>query len=336
MKALLLIPAVCFALVAECFAWPAPAPVQVRRDVYLMGTRASLEAYAPDRQSGLNRIESFLRILENTDEELSTWKADSVISRLNRHPLGESFGLSASLCDLFPRLKTWTDRTGGAFDPGVGTLVEAWGLNSGGRRPTEGELRNALETTGFGNLSLDAEACLATRDRAVLIDVGAFGKGDALDRVRDYSVDAGFDSWMIDLGGQIMVRGAGPDRGGWRVDVAHPLNRTQSVLTIQLREGSLATSGGSERDIGTGETRIGHILNPETGHPIRTSATVTVWHERALVADILSTALYVMGVDKGLAWAETHGIAAIFLIPDDSGQVEVRATSLFEETFLEN
>ena len=103
-----------------------------------------------------------------------------------------------------------------------------------------------------------------------------------------------------------------------------------------MKEGSLATSGGSERDIGTGETRIGHILNPRTGHPIQTSATATVWHERALVADILSTALYVMGVDEGLAWAETHGIAAIFLIPDDAGHVEARATSLFEEEFLKN
>ena len=336
MKSLLPIPIVCFTLIVECFAWSAVAPVQVRRDVYLMGTRASLQAYAPDRPTGLNRIEGFLRILEATEEELSTWQAGSAISRLNRHPLGESFGLNPSLCDLFSRLKTWTDRTGGAFDPGVGTLLEAWGLHAGGRRPTEGELQDALETTGFENLSLDAEACLVTRDRAVLIDVGAFGKGDALDRVWDYSVDASVDGWMIDLGGQIMVRGARPDGESWSVDLAGPLNRTQSVLTIQMKEGSLATSGGSERDIGTGETRIGHILNPRTGHPIQTSATATVWHERALVADILSTALYVMGVDEGLAWAETHGIAAIFLIPDDAGHVEARATSLFEEEFLKN
>ena len=167
----------------------------------------------------------------------------------------------------------------------------------------------------------------------MLIDVGAFGKGDALDRVWDYSVDAGVDGWMIDLGGQIMVRGTPPDTDAWSVDLARPLNRTRPLMTIQLREGSLATSGGSERDMGTGEERIGHILDPGTGYPIRTDSTVTVWHPRALVADILSTALYVMGAEEGFAWAETHGIAATFLIPDGE-QVEVRATSLFEETFL--
>ena len=333
MKSLLLIPVVCFTLIIECFAWSAVVPVQVRRDVYLMGTRASLQAYAPDRPTGLNRIEGFLRILEATEEELSTWQTDSAISRLNRHPLGESFHLSSSLCDLFPRLKTWTDRTGGAFDPGVGTLLEAWGLHAGGRRPTEGELQDALETTGFENLSLDADACLITRNRAVLIDVGAFGKGDALDRVWDYSVDAGVDGWMIDLGRQIMVHGTPPGRDAWNVDLARPSNRTEAALTIDMTEGSLATSGGSERDIGTGEERIGHILDPRTGHTVRRELTVTIWHPRALVADILSTALYVMGMDEGLRWAETEGIAAVFLVPDKK-RVQVRASSVFEEMFL--
>ena len=301
-----------------------------------MGTRASLQTYTPDRQIGLNQIEGFLRILENTDEELSTWKADSVISRLNNQPLGQAFPLNASLCSLFSQLRTWNDRTGGAFDPAVGTLAEAWGLHTGGRHPTARELEAALETTGFRHLSLDAEACLVVRNRATLIDVGAFGKGDALDRVWNYAVDAGVDGWMIDLGGQIMVRGAGPDGEAWSIDLAGPLNRTKPALTLVLRDGSLATSGGSERDLGTGDARIGHTLNPETGQPVRADYTVTVWHREALVADILSTALFVMGVEEGLDWAQTHGIAATFLIPDDAGHVEVRASSLFEEMFLEN
>ena len=299
-----------------------------------MGTRASLQTYTPDRQTGLNQIERFLRILEDTERELSTWQADSLISRLNTQPVGQPFSLNAPLCGLFSQLRTWNDRTGGAFDPAVGTLAVAWGLHTGGRQPTARELQAALETTGFRHLSLDAEACLVVRNRATLIDVGAFGKGDALDRVWNYAVDAGVDGWMIDLGGQIMVRGAGPDGEAWSIDLAGPLNRAKPALTLVLRDGSLATSGGSERDLGTGDARIGHILNPETGQPVRADYTVTVWHREALVADILSTALYVMGVDEGLVWAETHGIAATFLMPDDAGRVEVRASSVFEEMFL--
>ena len=336
MKFPLLITAVCLSLILECFAWGVPPQVEVRRDVYLMGTRASLESYAPDRDTALIRIESFLRILEDTERELSTWQPESAISRINRQSVGVSFPLKASLCSLFGELRAWTHRTDGAFDPAIGTLVEAWGLHSGGRRPRAEELQLGLENAGFEYLDLDLKNCALVRIRPALIDVGAFGKGDALDRVLDYSRDAGIDGWMINLGGQIMVHGTPPEAESWSLALAHPLNRAQPALTIELREGSLATSGGSERDIGTGETRIGHILDPKTGHPLQRNFAVTVWHPRALVADILSTALYVMGVDEGLAWAQVHGIAAGFLSSEDGGPVEVRATGLFEEMFLKD
>ena len=339
MKFPLLIPAIYLTLILECFAQSAvfPAavfPIEVRRDVYLMGTRASLQTYAPDRQTGLNRIESYLRTLEDSEAELSTWRPDSAISRLNRQPVGERFPLKASLCRLFDELRAWTYRTDGAFDPAIGTLVEAWGLHRGGHRPTAEELQLGLENAGFDYLDLDAENCVVVRNRPILIEVGAFGKGDALDRVLDYSRAAGIDAWMIDLGGQIMVHGTPPNRDSWSLALAHPLDRTQAVLGIALRDGSLATSGGSERDIGTGEARIGHILDPKTGQALERKFAVTVWHPRALIADILSTALYVMGMDQGLAWAERHDIAAAFLIPEDGGRVQVRRTHLFEKIFL--
>jgi len=333
-KSPLLIPAVCLTLILDCFVWSAALPVEVHRDVYLMGTRASLRTYAPDRQSGLTRMESFLRILEDTERELSTWRVDSVISRLNRQPVGLDLALNETLCSLFVELRTWNHRTDGAFDPAIGTLVEAWGLHAGGSRPSSRALQAALKRAGFEYLDFDDENCFVTRKRAALIDVGAFGKGDALDRVFDYSAAAGIYGWMIDLGGQIMVHGTPPGRESWSVDLAHPFNRSQPVLKIELREGSLATSGGSERDLEVGDERIGHILNPRTGHPIRRNAAVTVWHPQALAADILSTALYVMGPDEGLAWAENWGVAAAFLIAGTESHVEVRASSLFANNFL--
>ena len=345
MKSLPLIAAVYLILVLECFAssparqvdaHPDGYKVEVRREVYLMGTRASLHTYAADRETGLIQIENFLRILEDTEMELSTWRSDSVISRLNRSPVGASFPLEASLCRLFVELRAWTEITGSAFDPAVGTLTKAWGLHSGGHRPTAAELQIGLDNAGFQHLDLDAQNCIVVKLRSTLIDVGAFGKGDALDRVLDYSSDAEFAGWMIDLGGQIIVHGTPPDAEFWSLDLAHPLHRTESVLTIQLSEGSLATSGGSERDVGTGNRRIGHILDPRTGQPVQGNVAIAVWHQRPLVADILSTALYVMGPDRGLAWAERNDVVATFLISDDRGHVEIRATHLFEEKFLLN
>ena len=320
-----------------------PGP-EVRRDVHLMGTVASLRTFAADREVGLGRLEGFLRILEDSERDLSTWQPESDISRLNRQPIGMPFPLEGSLCRLFLDLQIWRDRTRGAFDPALGALVEAWGLRTGGNHPSPEELSSARKRTGLNHLHLDRSTCHVIRRQDVLIDVGGFGKGEALDRVLDYSVKAGFDGWMIDLGGQIMVHGNPPDRESWTIDLSHPVHRRKSALTLDLVSGSLATSGGSERDVKAGEERIGHILDPRSGLPVVSDVSVAVWHPSALVADILSTAMYVMGVEEGIEWAETHDIAICFLVPlevgnvgsDVGGDVDFRASPLFERMFLKH
>ena len=307
--------------------------VAVSREVYLMGTRAALTIFAPDRQSGLDQLEGFVSVLEDTEQELSTWREDSPISRLNRQPIGSPFRLSPSLCGLFGKLRIWNRRTGGAFEPAIGPLIKAWGIHSGGRRPTQPELREALEKVGSQHLRFEPHSCVLIRERETWIDVGSFGKGYALDRVLDYAVRKGLERWLIDLGGQIIVRGTPPETERWSVGLADPVRREASRFRVELSVGSLATSGGSERDMRAGEDRIGHVLDPRTGDSVRADFAVTVWNQRALDADILSTALYVMGIDEGLAWAEANDIAACFLIPAEGGHVEQRVTSRFNALF---
>jgi thiamine biosynthesis lipoprotein len=137
----------------------------------------------------------------------------------------------------------------------------------------------------------------------------------------------GRDPWMIDLGGQVSAGGVTDE--GWPVAIAHPHNRTTPHLRLTLLHGSLSTSGGSERDLTAGGTRVGHIFDPRTGRPAPFAGSVTVWHERGLAADILSTALYVMGPDEGLRWAAAHQVAALYLIPEGSA-VLARMTAAFQ------
>ena len=119
---------------------------------------------------------------------------------------------------------------------------------------------------------------------------------------------------MIDLGGQVSAGGV--NEAGWPVAIAHPRDRSTPHISTRLRRGSLSTSGGSERDVSVGQTRVGHIFDPRTGRPAAFAGSVTVWHERGLAADILSTALFVMGPDEGLRWAAANQVAALFLVPD--------------------
>ena len=308
-------------------------PVRVERTVFLMGTIATFVAEAPDREAGLEKLERMVRVIERTESELSTWRDDSVLSAVNAQPVGEPLPVSPAVCGLLGRVAEWHAATDGAFDPAVGRLVDAWGLRAEGRQPDDEEREAALAVSGLGHLALDSEACAVTRLAAVALDAGGFGKGEALDRVREAERDRS-GAWFIDFGGQMAVSGAASD-GGWRVGVAHPARRGLSVLELSLAAGSLATSGGSERDLLLENgARIGHIIDPRSGRPVSRSASVTVWHESAFVADALSTALYVMGPEEGIAWAAAHGIAACFIAADpDSGDVAFRATSAFEARF---
>jgi FAD:protein FMN transferase len=297
----------------------------VTRDVYLMGTRARLVAAAPDRAEGVQTLERALRVLEDTEAELTTWRDDSVISRLNRQPIGAGFELPHALCDTFAALYEWHAATAGTFDPAIGRITDAWGIHAGGRVPPDSILRNARAASGLDKLSFDAARCIVTRRTDVRLDVGGFGKGDALDRV---GRALGTAAWMIDLGGQVSVRRA-PDGGPWQVAIAHPRDRQRPLIELQLSGGSLSTSGGSERDVEVNGRRIGHIIDPRTGEPARFEGSVVVWHQRGLIADILSTALYVMGPEAGLTFAEGRGIAACFLVPAADGTVRIDATAAF-------
>ncbi len=314
------------------FAQPA-APVRVERTVFLMGTAATLVAEAFDRATGLEYLERMVRIMEATEAELSTWRDDTGLSRLNRQPLGVPRAVSPSVCGLLDRLAAWQQATAGAFDPAVGRLVEAWGLRAIGRRPGTAALASARARTGLQHLTIDAAACTVVRRADVTLDAGAFGKGEALDRVRD-GLGGRRGAWLIDFGGQVAVAGE-RSAGAWPVAIAHPERRAVPVAELRLAAGSLATSGGSERNLTLdGGEGIGHVLDPRTGAPVGRRGSVVVWHRDAFAADVLSTALHVMGPDGGLPWAAERGIAACFVLPGAApDEVAFRATPAFERRF---
>lgn len=309
------------------------SPVRVERTVFLMGTAARFVTEAPDRPRGLRRLERMIRVVEETEAELSTWREDSALSGLNRQPVGEPRRADARVCAVLERAAKWREATGGAFDPALGRLVEAWGLRGGGREPSAGELADARAAAGLHHLVVEPGACRITRRAPVTLDAGAFGKGEALDRVRE-AEGGRSGAWMVDLGGQVAVADA-PAGESWTVALAHPEERGAAVARLELRGGSLATSGGSERDPGVaGGRRLGHILDPRSGRPVRRRSSAVVWRRQAFAADALSTALQVMGPEEGLAWAETREVAALFLVPGPgSNEVDFRSSRAFRERF---
>lgn len=254
-----------------------PTTHALERAQYLMGTVCEV---ATGGKSAEAEIEAAFAEAKRVERMLSTWIAESELSRVNRGETAPGEELRA-LLDL---TADWTRKTNGTFDP---------------RRKASGVAGSELPES--------SRSQPAARPAQNQYDPGAFGKGYALDRMLALTTgDA-----MIDFGGQLIVRG---ER---EVAIADPTDRDVPVLALTIANASLSTSSGSEKP--------GHILDPRTGDALPARGSVSVIADDALTADILSTALYVMGEDEGLRWADAHGVAAIFINPSHHVRLSAKA-----------
>lgn len=284
------------ALLAACPAWSQPV---VERKVLAMGTVLvlHLEGGAEARlQAG---TEAALAEVARIEAECSTWRPESAWSRLNAAE-GRTVPLDGEWIELLEAAKRWTARTEGAFDPCLRPLMEAWDIRGRGRIPGAEEQTLALRESGAEHLVLDRKAGTARlAGRHAGVEEGGFVKGYALDRALAAARTVGAGGGWLDFGGQVLVAGVRD------VPVAQPGQRGRVALTIRLQNASLSTSGTSERGR--------HILDPRTGRPCPAWGSVSVVAPTAFEADVLSTALYVMGPVQGIAWAQSRGLPACFL-----------------------
>jgi thiamine biosynthesis lipoprotein len=308
---------------------PAASTAIVERRLQLMGTTCEIAVEAGDRRAAIAASEAVALALGAAERRLSTWSAESELARLNAAPADEWVDLSPLLRRDLEAARGCGLDTGGAFDAGIGALVEVWGLRTGGRAPLPEERVAALAAGGFA--ALDLQGARARRSRPGLrIEEGGFGKGagldDALAALRSIGSTTQDDAVLaarLDLGGQVAVLGAGP----WRVALADPRDRRRPVIEVEIDHGSLSTSGNSERSSVVGGIAIGHLLDPRRGEPAPDYGSVTVWSASALRADCLSTGLYVLGPERALAWAAARRDVQALILEANGAKLRARATA---------
>jgi thiamine biosynthesis lipoprotein len=279
---------------------PALAVAQgLDRTVLAMGTQLGIHLEGSGDLGPAS--EAALREATRIEAASSTWDPASAWSRLNSAG-GRATPLDGEWLDLLAEAQAWQGRTDGAFDPVLGALLRAWGIREGGhRQPSPAELDRARRASGAALLVLDRKAGTARLlDPEAALEEGGFLKGYTLDRMR---AAAGTPSGLLDFGGQLLAWGRPVEAA-----IADPRDRQRPRLTLHLNNASLSCSGTSERGR--------HLLDPRTGEPCPAWGSVAVVALDGLTADILSTALYVLGPERGLAWAERHGTAAAFLLND--------------------
>jgi len=285
--------------------------------------------------------------IESVSRSLSRWDEASEMSALNSsaptpsvpapapapsvhatgaigaRAVGEWQPVSRELFETLRYAFTLAADTGGAFDPTIAPLVDAWGFGKAGRRyqpPSPEALGAARSQVGFNKVALDASSLRVRKPAGMQIDLSSMQHGRGADAVSEYLESLGLTSYLVDVGSEIRARGEAPGGGAWRVGIERPpqpqgadaANGFEHV--VFLRDASIATSGNFRYYFDYNGRRYSHRIDPRTGEPVSHAlVSVTVIAPICMHADALATALTVLGPDEGFDYATQRDIAALFI-----------------------
>ena len=306
-----------------------------------MGTQCRIELFGGTPEL----YERLFARLEEIDGMMSVNRPDSEISRINALTGLERVPVSPGLSAVLERARYFAKASDGAFDPTIGPLVRLWGIGGDAPRvPSPEEIRAALELVNWRDLELEPAGTAFLRRAGMKLDLGAIAKGFAADELVKLLETSGVRAAVIDLGGNIYVYGTRPVRGffsfgqkprtGWRIGVQDPgAERGAYAGYIETGEASVVTSGVYERFFTGDGKRWHHILDTASGLPVEGALlSVTITARSSMNADALSTAVFVMGCEKGRALAETHNALALFIFEDKTIRGSAGALDAFTLT----
>lgn len=301
-----------------------------------MGTTWSARMALPAGMADAAARGAIQASLDEVVAQMSTWEADADISRYNRAAPGWQT-LPAEFFHVLRHALMLAQDSGGAYDPTVGPLVNAWGFGPHQRAfepPSPAAVQAARERCGWHRVPLDEDRRAAWQPGGVYLDLSSIAKGFGVDRAA-MALDAlGITDYLVEVGGELRARGKRPDGQPWRVAIEVPDASDDHALALPLENCSIATSGDYRRHAGDGDARYAHTIDPRTGQPVRNAvASVTVLHPVCMQADALATVLTVLGGTDGLSYARRHGLAALFILRGEDAW-RVVATPQFETLAL--
>ncbi len=267
-----------------------------------MGTMAEIYLATEDPARASELFEAAFAEIEYAEATLSRYRPNSEISRINASAAEGDVTVDPELFGLLKLAREYGRISHGAFDITVGPLVNAWGFSGGqGRRPSRRELSSARDRSGWRLLELtESQRTVRFLRDGVEIDLGAIGKGWALDRAAAVLCRHGVGNALLGAGASsYLALGHPPDQDGWIVNVTDPTDTSRVLTALQLSDAALATSGANQKFFEVDGKRYSHIIDPRTGSPVEGMLQVTVLAEKATDADVLATALFVLGPDSG-------------------------------------
>lgn len=265
------------------------------------------------------------KAVDEVDSQMSTWKPDSDLMRLNQVPPGESVVVAPDLARVLTEGLAIGRASSGAFDMGMGDAVQAWGF---GAQPADVErIRTSLAAQRCpAHEALEVTGQRVHKRVAITLDLNGIAKGYGVDRLTQTLRTFGITASLVGIDGEMRASGLRPDDEPWTIAVEAPDPQRRAAHSIlSLHDAAVATSGDYRHWVNVGGKRLSHTMDPRRGAPVEsTPASVTVIAPTCAQADAWATALMVMGPEAGAATVTRQGLSALFLMRDESGAITSR------------
>lgn len=291
-----------------------------------MGTQYTIKTVGlPDGVTDVSLQSDIDALLRRINQQMSTYLDNSEVSRFNRAIAGEWFEVSRETAMVLHSAQHHSERTGGAFDATLGPLVDLWhfGPQHAQRSlPNDHQIAAVQSRVGFEKLQVRMEPPGLTKSvDGLQIDLSAIAKGYAVDAVAELLTTRGIHAYMVEIGGELRVKGSRPGGDGWRIGIESPrMDKREILRVVQLDNVAMATSGDYRNYFEVDGKRYSHTINPRTGRPVEHQlASVTVLAHDCMTADALATALMVMGPETGLTFANENSVAALLISRTERG-----------------
>lgn len=298
-----------------------------------MGTTYHVTVVAKDVDSKKlkDQIDS---LLLDVNRQMSTYDPDSELMQLNRSAVGQPFNLSAELAFVLAESQRINADTNGAFDVTVGPLVNRWGFGPDAELPppNSDEILALKERVGSQWLTLSDDSRQAIRKRDIFVDLSAIAKGFGVDQLANMLIDSGYQNFLVEIGGELRVRGLNASGEPWRVAIERPNLAPGTVqASVGISDMSVATSGSYRNFREIDGKRFSHTIDPVTGSPVdHNMVSVTVLASNCAEADALATAFSVMGPEASIDYAESNQLP-IFILIMENGMLLEKWSSAFSK-----
>lgn len=293
-----------------------------------MGTSFTVKWVSSDAEADKTLPAQINQLLVDINNSMSTYQPNSELTRINQLEAGARVTLSPDLANVLSRALEISQSSSGAFDVTVGPLVNLWGFGPDGRivkAPSAAQITALKPRIGFDKVKLSEDGSELIKDGDIYIDLSAIAKGYGVDKLAELLENAGINSYLVEIGGELRAKGLKPDGNNWKIAIEAPIVGEREIQRIiAVKDVGIASSGDYRNYFEENGVRFSHTINPATAMPISHKlASVTVLAPDCASADALATAMMVLGPQAAEQYAIEQGVEALLIVKTATGFREI-------------